>query len=258
MTDHDHKDLRQYLQYVHGHLQDLHYDTLLMHRLIRCPICHFEGARDAFAVRQSVCQFDGSRLERYVCPDCDLLFGPMKMLDLTDAQLEAEYRMLYDGYEENDSPDAEIRAFFACDPQPGGLYLNWGCGAWSPSIEQLRSEGWDVWGYEPYAPSRSPFVVSSRDEISAKFDGIFSNNLIEHLHDPVRSLTDMAQHLTTNGKMVHASPCYEMLYEHTRFHLHFFLGRSLQLLAAASGFSVERTEPVGEYVQAVFTRTHVV
>ena len=245
--------LHDYLVSVYGRLVDLHYERALVARVVVCPLCGFSAARAGFGLHASECQFDGSRIERYGCPDCDLVFGPLKMLDLTPAQLAAEYRMLYSYYREADSTVSEIRAFQACRPRKGGVYLNWGCGAWSATIEQLRSEGWDVWGYEPIVPSESPFVVNSRAELSARFAGIFSNNVIEHLQDPAGELRAMSEHLAPGGALAHASPCYELRYENTRFHLFFYLGRSVEMLAERAGLGVGSRERDGEYMHVVFT-----
>lgn len=81
-----------------------------------------------------------------------------------------------------------------CTRDKGRLYLDWGCGgAWSRTISQLRREGWDVWGYEPSAEAPGDFVVNQRSAIGAQFDGIFSNNVIEHFRDPVGQFNDFHQ-----------------------------------------------------------------
>ena len=64
-----------------------------------------------------------------------------------------------------------------------------------------------------------------------KFDRIFSNDLIEHLRFPVEELRFMRGLLKEDGAMYHATGCYEYAFEYTRFHLFFFTGRSLRLLA---------------------------
>lgn len=176
------------------------------------------------------------------------------MLDLTPRQLAIEYRMLYSVYEENDSTDVEIRAFHGGRPSRGGTFLNWGCGAWAQSIARLRDEGYDVWGFEPFAPSDHPFIVNHRGSLSAKFDIIFSNNVIEHVQDPVQALQEMAEHLSSNGVMVHASPCFELRYMDTRFHLFFYLGESFDRIAALAGLNIAEMVHDGEYIHAVLHR----
>jgi SAM-dependent methyltransferase len=179
----------------------------------------------------------------------------MKYLDLPEPIVEADYRLLYQSYTEGDSTEQELRAFHALDPKPGGLYLNWGSGAWSTSVERLRAEGWDVWGYEPHAETSSPFVVKTRGEVSARFDGVFSNNVIEHLRDPAAQFRAFQSVLKPGGRMAHASPCYDWRYPFTRFHVFFPMGRAPEALAARTGYRVVGREDDGDYRVRVFETT---
>ena len=160
--------------------------------------------------------------------------------------------MLYETYRESNSTTSEKRAFRTTEPRRGGLSLNWGCGAWSETIVELRAEGWDVWGYEPSVPPASPYVAGQTGEISATFDGLFSNNVIEHCRDPLAEFRRMASHLRAGALMTHASPCYELLYDHTRFHTAFYLGRSVEVLAAMADLEVVGRETDGEYMSVTF------
>ena len=241
-----------YLTSTYWRTIDVLYARDLPRRDARCVVCGHTAPCERYDKHVSECQFGGGRLERYACPDCDTVFGPLKMLDLTAAQLGMEYRALYTHYNEANSTESEIRAFRACEPHQGGAYLNWGCGAWAETIDALRDEGHDVWGYEPVAQTDSPYVVASEAEISAKFDGIFSNNVIEHFADPVEEFRRLHGHLKPGAVMVHASPCFELQYENTRFHLAFYLGRSAEVLAARSGFDVVGRIRDGEYMHVVF------
>ena len=195
----------EYLTATHWRTVDLLYADDLATREPRCVVCDHTAPR-TFRQHVAECQFGGGHLERYACPECDTVFGPLKMLDLTPAQLALEYRVLYSHYDETDSTESEVRAFQACAPVPGGLYLDWGCGVWAQTIDRLRGDGYDVWGYEPVAPSDNPHVVAREDEISATFDAIFSNNVLEHFADPVGEFRRMRSHLKPGGVMVHASP----------------------------------------------------
>ena len=215
----------------------------------RCLACDGAGP---FGSRIDQCVFGGGLLERYECRDCGCVFGPLKYLELPEAVVEADYRLLYQSYSEGDSTEAELRAFHALDPKPGGLYLNWGSGAWSASVERLRAEGWDVWGYEPHAETASPFVVRNRGEVSARFDGIFSNNVIEHLRVPAAQFADFQAVLKPGGRMAHASPCYDWRYAFSRFHVFFPLRDAPERLAARTGFRVIGREEDDDYRVRVF------
>jgi SAM-dependent methyltransferase len=231
------------------------YDSTLAGRVLRCILCGYEAIRETFTMRISRCQFAGGKLERYDCPRCHAVFGPMKMLDMAPAELDDEYRLLYSAYTEADRTERELRTFDSLSPSPGKLYLNWGCGGiWSHSVRALRAQGWDVWGYEPYADTSGNHVVQSRGEISAQFDGIFSNNVIEHFRDPVAAFRDFANILKADGLMAHSTPCYEWLFDDTRFHTIFYLDESIYHLAELTGFEVLNRETDGQYSNTLFRK----
>lgn len=221
-----------------------------------CPLCGHRGDVATFPQFVTDCIFEGGILNRQQCPACDLIFGPEKMLSLSEAQLTSDYEWHYQLFSEGDSTAQEIRAFYALKPERDKNYLNWGCGAWSKTIETLRQEGWNVYGYEPHgsATQANAYIISSYQQLSAiKFDGIFSNNVLEHLRYPVRELSLMRDLLGKGGKMSHATPCFEYLYEFTRFHLFFYLGRSRAHLAAQAKLGIDEFVVDGEFMNLILT-----
>lgn len=217
-----------------------------------CPVCGHAIPLRVARSREDVCRFAGGRLRRYHCPECEALVGPFKMLDMTPAELATEYAVLYSTYSEGETVEDTVRTFHSLDPEPGPVYLDWGCGWWSSSITRLRGEGWNVWGYEPTPGGPSEHVVSDVGHIAPGLAGIYSNNVIEHLTDPVATFRQMRSLLRLGGMMAHSSPCYAERYLDTRFHTVFFLGRSIEKLAARTGFEVVRREEDGEYMNTVF------
>jgi len=105
--------------------------------------------------------------------------------------------------------------------------------------------------YGPAAPD-SNYIVARRDQISARFDGIFSNNVIEHFRDPQRQFEEFRHILKPGGRMAHSSPCYEYAYAVTRFHTLFLVGCSADVLAERTGFRVKHRMKEGEYINVVF------
>lgn len=223
---------------------------------LACEICGFAGPPSRFAAFDAHCIFGGGRLQRRQCPECDTIFGPAKMLALTSQELSEEYEMHYRIYAEGDSTENEVRAFHELAPRRDGVYLNYGAGGWSRSVAQLRAAGWNVVAYEPHsAAAGAQHVISSEEQLrTMKFDGIFSNNVLEHLRHPVDALRKMEQLLQPSGLMSHATPCFQYLYEYTRFHLFFFPGRSLEVLAQAAQLQVQRFTVDGHYMNAVLAR----
>jgi hypothetical protein len=225
---------------------------------LQCPLCEFEGKKESFVTHQSSCIFQGGDLIRFQCPDCELIFGDQKMLSLTAEALSYDYEWHYKTYSEGDSTELEIRTFQLLKPKKSGVYLNYGAGGWSRSISELRSQGWDIWAYEPHdsaVTSTEPYIIGSKEHLAAmKFDGIFSNNVLEHLRHPIDELQFMAGLLKQDASMAHTTPCFEYLYEYTRFHLFFYLGNSRELLADKAGLKITSFIRDGEFMSAIFQR----
>jgi SAM-dependent methyltransferase len=179
--------------------------------------------------------FGGGKLVRYRCTNCEAIFGPLKMLKLSAAELAADYRLHYSCFDEGTTTEAEMEAFQALAPLQGGCYLNYGSGRWSDSIRQARALGFDVYGFEPYAPPADRYVISSLEALQElRFDGIMSHNLLEHLPDPAAAMTLMRSLLKPGGMMAHSTACYEYRFEVSRFHLVFFTGKAVDAVCCRS------------------------
>ena len=200
-----------------------------------CPLCG-EALPNNLKEYRTECIFHGGRLVRYQCPYCDVIFGPEKMLNLSPYALGEEYKWHYSFCNEGASLEKELRAFHELKPRRDGCYLNYGAGRWSQTTEILRNEGWNVFDYEPYAAETGEAVIRDRQKLAKmKFDGIFSQDLMEHLRNPIDELRFMSSLLNPGGVMNHVTGCWEYMYEYTRFHLFFFLGRSREVLASRAG-----------------------
>jgi len=213
---------------------------------LECPVCKRKALRKELEKKKSFCVFGGGVLERYRCPGCGGIYGPSKMLDLNQDQLGEEYRQSYSVYSETNCTKWEKEAFFAMQPVRGKKYLNYGGGAWNQTTQELRKEGFDVYTYEPFAPvTVYPWILTSKDQLSSlQFDGIFSNDLVEHLRDPIAEFKFMGSLLVPAGIMSHATSCYEYAFEYTRFHIFFFTGDSLAHLCKATGFDYQLSERI--------------
>jgi hypothetical protein len=230
------------------------YDTVLQDRALSCIICGHSAGRSHFAIRLSRCIFGGGKLERYECPSCECIFGSQKFLDLGEDLLDLEYRLLYSRYREGDTTANEIRTFRSLDPQEGSAYVNWGSGAWNRTVADMRSEGWDLWAYEPSAPMEAPFVARTKAQLPAGIAGLMSNNVIEHFLDPVAQFREFHDLLPPGGRMAHSTTCFEYRYEFSRFHTIFLLGKSPEILAERTGFKVIDHIRDGEYQNYIFEK----
>jgi hypothetical protein len=221
-----------------------------------CPLCETTGKAETFKPYVTNCIFGGGLLKRYQCPACDVIFGPDKMFELSPAELSQDYEWHYKVYEEGDSTEAELRAFHSLNPRRDGVYLNYGAGSWSRTVPLLREQGWNVFAYEPHgsAATDGEWLISSEAQMQHnQFDGIFSNNVLEHFRQPANDLHRMLAWLKPGAQMAHATPCFEYLFEYTRFHLFFFPGRSREVLARRAGLKIESFEVYGMFLNAVYS-----
>lgn len=216
-------------------------DTESEEDILTCKICGFSQMRGKYETKETDCRFNGGHLIRYICPQCGVIFGPTKFLSQGQKGIDEDYWVHYLGFSEGDSSYKEMRAFHMLNPVKEGIYLNYGCGHWSKSLQNLREEGYQVYGYEPYsADMDNPYMITSKDELmKMRFDGIYSNDLLEHLINPVEDLKFMSSLLFgPESKMSHCTLCYIYKYEFTRFHTHFFTGDSVKYLTKNSGLKI--------------------
>lgn len=209
--------------------------------IVHCGICGYSGETTKLEKRVTKCIFDGGELVRYVCPECGAIFGPTKFSSLSKDARNDDYTVHYSGYHEGDSTEKEVKTFMRLEPSKNGVYLNYGCGSWSQTMRKLRDLGYCVYGFEPYSQDiENPYIISDRAILSKmRFNGIFSNDVLEHLMDPVAELSFMKTLLATpDAKMAHTTGCYNYKYEYTRFHVYFFTGKALDTLCEKAGLNL--------------------
>lgn len=239
------------------HALDVAYDASLPHRDITCIVCEHTDRRSGYEIVIDKCIFGGGKLERYRCPTCDCIFGAQKYLDLDDDFVNADYQLLYARYSEGETASNEIRTFHSMSPRKDRIYLDWGCGANSKTLQTVRAEGFTVWGFEPSLAQSTSMIFNHRDQLPPALDGIFSNNVIEHFRSPIAQFKEFHGLLTKDGIMAHSSACYEYAYPFTRFHTLFLLGRSPDVLAERTGFAVKDVVRDGEYINYLFAKVGI-
>jgi len=79
---------------------------------------------------------------------------------LDEAELADDYQRHYRSYSEGDSTRLEMNAFYSLSPKKDGIYLNYGAGAWSNTIDMIRKDGFQIYGYEPYANGKNDSMLS--------------------------------------------------------------------------------------------------
>jgi 2-polyprenyl-3-methyl-5-hydroxy-6-metoxy-1,4-benzoquinol methylase len=95
-----------------------------------------------------------------------------------------------------------------------------------------------VINYEPFVNKNA--VQSQSDLKIGSFDGLISHNLLEHLQDPVKALLEMKSYIKPGVPMFHSTPCWDYSYQFSEFHLFFFVGNSVNVMAQRAGLRATR------------------
>jgi 2-polyprenyl-3-methyl-5-hydroxy-6-metoxy-1,4-benzoquinol methylase len=143
--------------------------------------------------------------------------------------------------------------------QPNGSLLDVGCGG-GEFLTTMQMLGWKVQGLEPDAKAVElahtkgiPVQVGTLETVNLsheQFDVITLNHVIEHTHDPLKTLRHVWQLLKPGGRIYVATPNLAS-FGHQRFgmfwrgleiprHLVLFSTRGLQNALIASGFHVPK------------------
>lgn len=208
-------------------------------RIQCCPICTL-GVQLNPEPRLATKCFTGYAIQRYQCPNCDCIFGPLDMLN--HPNIMDTYEVMSKDRVENDvevRTRDEIGAFNLVN-QVGksGKYLNFGSGKWSQSVPRLRAEGWDLDAYEPCSTARLQDIKIFDNIADLKtnyYDGIFTNDVLEHLQNPIETIKFLGTLLKENGLQSHQTPCFSYCCEQSLWHIIFPIGRSVVILVDKAG-----------------------
>lgn len=164
--------------------------------------------------------------------------------------------------------DGEQRSAFRWVP-PGVRVLDIGCG-FGESLGYHRARGCDAYGVEAdsniqrvaerfgYNVHVGLFDPSNYDPES--FDYVTMDQVIEHVTDPIATLSDVKRVLKPGGRLVLSTPNFQgwgprvfgdrWIHWHAPYHLQLFTRKSMAAVAAATGFrlDVARTITTSEWL----------
>ncbi len=177
------------------------------------------------------------------------------MLELDHEGIKSEYQVLYEWWNDGGTGPDEFNALTSIYHGPfyQGIYLNWGSGARDKTLLSLLEQNRITSYHYDLAPNESlsnaGIIISDLENHHEFFDGIYSNNMVEHLLDPVESFKKMNKTLKMGGLMAHRSDSWGIDQPHTHFHVYLNLIKAADIIALKSGF-----ELVGSYERIIVFR----
>jgi len=203
---------------------------------LKCYICDYDASVSNFKKMTAKDTFSAGEIIRYQCPNCDVIFGDLRFLNLSQKEINDDYIDLYSYYKEADTTNYLLNVFNRINlfiPENSNKkILDFACGNWNSVISIIRKKGFNnIYGYDKYVnDTNQEYRLSEEQLLNNKFDIIYSNNFIEHLIDPLNDIKYLLELLEKNGCLIFITSCFEYCYEFTHFHTFFFIGRSIDKL----------------------------
>ena len=195
---------------------------------LTCIICNTTDLYENFKKFYANDIFFADTIIRHQCPNCSLIFGDLRMLNLSDEEISKDYEDTYSYFTEGNTIQLQFDAINSIEifKNKNLNYLDYACGTGN-FTSFLKNNSYNITGYDKYVKEDN--VLNNIDNL--KFDVIFSNNFIEHLINPVEQIKPILNHLNDNGQLIFMSDCIdEYKVEFTHFHTYYYLGKSLELL----------------------------
>lgn len=196
--------------------------------ILECKLCKQENSINLFKVYKAQDIFYAGELVRYQCPNCEVIFGDLRFLNLPIDEIGQDYIDLYSWYKEADTTQYILKSFYSLGLDKNLKGLDYACGGWNNHLPILNQEGYQILGYDKYVTQNKDYILEDLKDI--KFDYIINNNYIEHVINPIEDINLILKYLKKDGLLIFMSPCWEYKIEITHYHTFFFVGKSVTFL----------------------------
>jgi hypothetical protein len=210
---------------------------------LKCPVCFYNDSINKYKVYKANDLFHAGQLIRYKCPNCDLIFGDLRFLNLSLEEIGNDYADLYSYYSEGDVSDFWISCFDTLSyfNDKSKKYLDFACGKWSKLITKMRDKQYNLIGYDKYVISDNYYIKSKIND-NDKFDVIYTTNYVEHLIDPYSNFKELRDLLNNNGVLIMLSSSFNYCNIDTHYHTLFFSDKSLDILCKNLNMEIIETQ----------------
>ncbi len=198
---------------------------------LQCGLCQSNQAIEKYEVFKAKDIFNAGTLVRYKCPECEVIFGDLRFLNLPQEEINCDYEDLYSYYDEGNTTPyilevLQDQPFFGDKTK---TYIDYACGRWNKVIQNLRNEGYTAIGYDKYVTDNSNAIINTLP--SEKCDILINSNYIEHFIHPLEDIQEMLQFVKPGGYILFMTECFEYKIEFTHYHTFFFGKKALEFIA---------------------------
>ncbi len=195
---------------------------------LSCAICDYYDVNHKFKKYIANDIFNAGVIIRHQCPNCSLIFGDLRFLNLSDEEISNDYCDTYSYFKEGDCMAQKINALNSISifKDTSRTILDYACGT-GKEVASLLKLGYNIYGYDKYVVHQG--VLNNIDNM--KFDIIYNINFIEHVINPIQDISKILQYLNKGGYLIFISDAIdEYMVEFTHFHTFYYLGKSLYIL----------------------------
>jgi SAM-dependent methyltransferase len=210
---------------------------------LNCIICEYNNLNEVFPKLYADDIFCAGKLIRHKCPNCGLIFGDLRFLNLSEEEINNDYQDVYSYYYEGDNIKYQLDSLISINifQNKKLSYLDYACGL-GKMIPILKDKGYNIYGYDKYVKGTN--VFNNIDNM--KFDVIYSNNFIEHVINPLEDIKKILNNLNNNGYLIFISDCIdEYKVEFTHFHTYYYTGNSFNILCDKLNLDIIDSKTVG-------------
>lgn len=217
-----------------------------MNDTVLCNVCDQPGkfgtAAEVGRIRCNVRRFGSEAFTIWRCPNCRSLHCK-ESVDLNRYYAGYPMRMQKADFATSRAFDNRLRLHRQYGMKPTHSILDYGSGT-SLFVAHLRRKGFDAVGYDPYVPTDA-----DRATLARKFDVITTQDVIEHVEDPMVLLKELSGRLqpggllfvgTPNASEIEINEEYSMEL-HPPYHRHLMSEAALAQLGRRAGFELRGT-----------------
>ncbi len=235
---------------------------------MKCKLCESENTKIIYngQIRNGgLGKYTENNVPMYQCVDCNVIWHENDILDTKEYYESSEYRDTLEGgteaarfYELHDAESLDKFKYTGTTIFRNKVVADIGCGC-GAFLDFLKGVASKVVAVEPSEIYRNimqekgfrtfPYTHTAREEFEGGIDVITSFDVIEHVEEPLKFLSDIKALLNDGGQAIIGTPTdapimrellgavYEKKLLYSTQHLWIFSDKNLQMLAEKAGFS---------------------